>query len=186
MPDQQPGYVCYVCMPAVHLPLQCTYQDVVCPLVWQQITLRSVTGIHKHVIASGFGADQVGRGTMAMRRMGSVPSSAAGRYTCSRVSQASTESCTAPMSHAVVTPETGITSLSQCLHGTATATADQSTICSPLRHAPLNNRVVLALARLRSPAATLRAPTHTAQVSHSCKSIVAAIVHKIIPPPALL
>ncbi len=51
-----------------------------------------------------YGADHVGKGTIAIRRTGRVPSSAAGTYTLSSVSQASAESWTAPMSQAVVTP----------------------------------------------------------------------------------
>lgn len=49
-------------------------------------------------------AYHVGRGTMANKRIGKLPMSAAGMYTFSKVSQASALSCTGPMSHAVVMP----------------------------------------------------------------------------------
>lgn len=46
---------------------------------------------------------------MAIMRIGKLPWSAAGTYTPSRLSQASAESWTAPMSHAVVTPANTLT-----------------------------------------------------------------------------
>ena len=52
------------------------------------ITLLSMRFFNAH----GSGADHVGRGTIAMRRMGRLPWSAAATYTFSRLSQASTAS----------------------------------------------------------------------------------------------
>lgn len=61
------------------------------------------------MVRVGMGANHVGRGTMAMMRIGKLPWSAAATYTPSRLSHASAESWTAPMSQAVVTPANTLT-----------------------------------------------------------------------------